>query len=106
LANKNCKTDFPNTPSEDFIPINCSVVRGPGIFGEIEISWNISAAADTEFEETSGKVVMKDRQSATIIQLKVKLHSNTQYCSKVHQYCSSRLHVFDKKHCGNFNIVK
>ncbi|KAK9974393.1 hypothetical protein ABG768_022494 [Culter alburnus] len=47
-----------------------SLVRGPGIFGEIEIFWNISAAADTEFEETSGKVIMKDRQSAATIQLK------------------------------------
>lgn len=84
MANKNSKTDFPNTPSEDRLcPINCSLVRGPGIFGEIEIFWNISAAADTEFEETSGKVIMKDRQSAAIIQLKVKLLGNTHYRSKV-----------------------
>ncbi|KAI2664431.1 Adhesion G-protein coupled receptor V1 [Labeo rohita] len=47
-----------------------SLVRGPGIFGEIEIFWNITTAADREFEETSGKVVMKDRQSAATIQLK------------------------------------
>ncbi|XP_026067280.1 adhesion G-protein coupled receptor V1 [Carassius auratus] len=46
-----------------------SLVRGPGIFGEIQIFWNITTAADTEFEETSGKVVMKDRQSAATIQL-------------------------------------
>ncbi|XP_051546873.1 adhesion G-protein coupled receptor V1 isoform X1 [Myxocyprinus asiaticus] len=47
-----------------------SLVRGPGIFGEIEIYWNITPAAETQFEETSGKVIMKDRQSAATIQLK------------------------------------
>nr|Q6JAN0.1 RecName: Full=Adhesion G-protein coupled receptor V1; AltName: Full=G-protein coupled receptor 98; AltName: Full=Monogenic audiogenic seizure susceptibility protein 1 homolog; AltName: Full=Very large G-protein coupled receptor 1; Flags: Precursor [Danio rerio]AAT07468.1 very large G-protein coupled receptor-1 [Danio rerio] len=47
-----------------------SLIRGPGIFGEIEIFWNITTAAVSEFEETSGKVVMKDRQSAATIQLK------------------------------------
>ncbi|XP_062873808.1 adhesion G-protein coupled receptor V1 [Trichomycterus rosablanca] len=47
-----------------------SLVRGPGIFGEIEISWNIVPAVATEFMEISGKVIMKDQQSGAIIQLK------------------------------------
>ncbi|KAI7812365.1 putative G-protein coupled receptor 98, partial [Triplophysa rosa] len=47
-----------------------SLVRGPGIFGEIEIYWSITPAVETEFEENSGKVILKDRQSAATIQLK------------------------------------
>ncbi|XP_073670716.1 adhesion G-protein coupled receptor V1-like [Paramisgurnus dabryanus] len=47
-----------------------SLVRGPGIFGEIEIYWNITPLVEKEFEENSGKVIMKDRQSAATIQLK------------------------------------
>ncbi|XP_072520807.1 adhesion G-protein coupled receptor V1 isoform X2 [Salminus brasiliensis] len=47
-----------------------SLVRGPGIFGEIEIYWNITPAIASEFMEVSGKVIMRDRQSAATIQLK------------------------------------
>ncbi|XP_062310079.1 adhesion G-protein coupled receptor V1 [Osmerus eperlanus] len=47
-----------------------SLVRGPGIFGEIQIYWNITPAASSEFEETSGLVTMRDRQSAATILLK------------------------------------
>uniref|UniRef100_A0A8B9KFU6 Adhesion G protein-coupled receptor V1 n=1 Tax=Astyanax mexicanus TaxID=7994 RepID=A0A8B9KFU6_ASTMX len=47
-----------------------SLVRGPGIFGEIEIYWNITPAVPAEFVEISGKVIMRDRQSAATIQLK------------------------------------
>ncbi|XP_017551078.2 adhesion G-protein coupled receptor V1 isoform X2 [Pygocentrus nattereri] len=47
-----------------------SLVRGPGIFGEIEIYWNITPAISSEFLEISGKVIMRDRQSAATIQLK------------------------------------
>ncbi|XP_026994314.2 adhesion G-protein coupled receptor V1 isoform X1 [Tachysurus fulvidraco] len=46
-----------------------SLVRGPGIFGEIEIFWNITPADTREFVETSGKLIMRDRQSAATIQL-------------------------------------
>ncbi|XP_053084899.1 adhesion G-protein coupled receptor V1 isoform X1 [Pangasianodon hypophthalmus] len=46
-----------------------SLVRGPGIFGEIEIYWNITPAVANEFVENSGKVIMRDRQSAATIQL-------------------------------------
>ncbi|XP_058231364.1 adhesion G-protein coupled receptor V1 isoform X3 [Hemibagrus wyckioides] len=46
-----------------------SLVRGPGIFGEIEIYWNITPAVIGEFLENSGKVIMRDRQSAATIQL-------------------------------------
>ncbi|XP_053337317.1 adhesion G-protein coupled receptor V1 [Clarias gariepinus] len=46
-----------------------SLVRGPGIFGEIEVYWNITPAIISEFVEISGKVIMRDRQSAATIQL-------------------------------------
>ncbi|KAI5088303.1 G-protein coupled receptor 98 isoform X2, partial [Silurus meridionalis] len=46
-----------------------SLERGPGIFGEIEIYWNITPATANEFVENSGKVIMRDRQSAATIQL-------------------------------------
>ncbi|GAA6078507.1 adhesion G-protein coupled receptor V1 isoform X1, partial [Tachysurus ichikawai] len=45
------------------------LVRGPGIFGEIEIFWNITPADTKEFVETSGKLIMRDRQSVATIQL-------------------------------------
>ncbi|KAJ8380590.1 hypothetical protein SKAU_G00013680 [Synaphobranchus kaupii] len=48
-----------------------SLVRGPGIFGEIQVYWNITPNVDSEFEETSGVVTMRDRQSAATIRLKV-----------------------------------
>ncbi|MBN3308256.1 GPR98 protein, partial [Amia calva] len=46
-----------------------SIVRGPGIFGEIMVYWNITPAIKTEFEETSGLLVMRDQQSAATIRL-------------------------------------
>lgn len=49
-----------------------SLVRGPGIFGEIEVYWNITPAIISEFVEISGKVIMRDRQSAATIQLMVR----------------------------------
>ncbi|CDQ85494.1 unnamed protein product, partial [Oncorhynchus mykiss] len=48
-----------------------SLVRGPGIFGEIQVYWNITPAVASEFEELSGVVTMRDRQSAATIRLKV-----------------------------------
>ncbi|XP_071260291.1 adhesion G-protein coupled receptor V1-like isoform X2 [Salvelinus alpinus] len=47
-----------------------SLVRGPGIFGEIQVYWNITPAVSSEFEELSGVVTMRDRQSAATIRLK------------------------------------
>ncbi|KAM7391822.1 hypothetical protein PAMP_022479 [Pampus punctatissimus] len=45
-----------------------SLVRGPGVFGEVQVYWNITPAAVSEFKEISGIVTMRDRQSvATII---------------------------------------
>uniref|UniRef100_A0A8K9V586 Adhesion G-protein coupled receptor V1 n=1 Tax=Oncorhynchus mykiss TaxID=8022 RepID=A0A8K9V586_ONCMY len=43
-----------------------SLVRGPGIFGEIQVYWNITPAVASEFEELSGVVTMRDRQSAVL----------------------------------------
>ncbi|KAI1900416.1 hypothetical protein AGOR_G00049720 [Albula goreensis] len=48
-----------------------SLVRGPGIFGEILVYWNITPAVESEFEEMSGVVTMRDMQSAATIRLKV-----------------------------------
>ncbi|XP_071587409.1 adhesion G-protein coupled receptor V1 isoform X2 [Heliangelus exortis] len=44
-----------------------SLTRGPGIFGEITIYWNITPPHHTEFVETSGALTMQDRQSAAVV---------------------------------------
>ncbi|NXO67952.1 GPR98 protein, partial [Phainopepla nitens] len=44
-----------------------SLVRGPGIFGEIIIYWNITPPHQTEFIEVSGTLAMRDRQSAAVV---------------------------------------
>ncbi|NXO18386.1 GPR98 protein, partial [Oriolus oriolus] len=44
-----------------------SLVRGPGIFGEIIIYWNITPPHQTEFTEVSGTLTMRDRQSAAVV---------------------------------------
>uniref|UniRef100_A0A3B4V3U8 Adhesion G-protein coupled receptor V1 n=1 Tax=Seriola dumerili TaxID=41447 RepID=A0A3B4V3U8_SERDU len=48
-----------------------SLVRGPGVFGEVQVYWNITPAAVSEFEAISGTVTMRDRQSVATIILKV-----------------------------------
>ncbi|XP_031160888.2 adhesion G-protein coupled receptor V1 isoform X2 [Sander lucioperca] len=47
-----------------------SLVRGPGVFGEINVYWNITPAVVSEFEAVSGTVTMRDRQSVAAIILK------------------------------------
>ncbi|XP_030273384.1 adhesion G-protein coupled receptor V1 isoform X2 [Sparus aurata] len=47
-----------------------SLVRGPGVFGEVQVYWNITPAVVSEFEAISGSVTMRDRQSAATILLK------------------------------------
>lgn len=49
----------------------CRLVRGPGVFGEVQVHWNITPAVFSEFELTSGTVTMRDRQSEATIVLKV-----------------------------------
>ncbi|KFP45759.1 G-protein coupled receptor 98, partial [Chlamydotis macqueenii] len=44
-----------------------SLIRGPGIFGEVTIYWNITPPHHTEFVETSGILTMRDRQSAAVV---------------------------------------
>ncbi|NWV81048.1 GPR98 protein, partial [Dasyornis broadbenti] len=44
-----------------------SLIRGPGIFGEIVIYWNITPPHQTEFVEVSGTLSMRDRQSAAVV---------------------------------------
>ncbi|KAM5191785.1 adhesion G-protein coupled receptor V1 [Mantella aurantiaca] len=43
------------------------LIRGPGIFGEVTVYWNITPADTREFVETSGMVTLRDRQSAAVI---------------------------------------
>ncbi|XP_076586595.1 adhesion G-protein coupled receptor V1 isoform X2 [Chaetodon auriga] len=47
-----------------------SLVRGPGVFGEVQVYWNITPAVVSEFEVISGTVTMRDRQSVATIILK------------------------------------
>ncbi|KAG7490788.1 G-protein coupled receptor 98 [Solea senegalensis] len=47
-----------------------SLVRGPGVFGEIQVNWNITPAVASQFESISGTVTMRDRQSSATIILK------------------------------------
>nr|XP_047904941.1 adhesion G-protein coupled receptor V1 isoform X8 [Anser cygnoides] len=44
-----------------------SLTRGPGIFGEILIYWNITPPHHMEFAEISGTLTMQDRQSAAVV---------------------------------------
>ncbi|XP_054843539.1 adhesion G-protein coupled receptor V1 [Eublepharis macularius] len=43
------------------------LVRGPGIFGEVTVSWNITPPLQKEFAEISGTLIMRDRQSAAVV---------------------------------------
>lgn len=49
----------------------CSLVRGPGIFGEVTVSWNITPPHQKEFAEISGTLTMRDRQSAAVVLIQV-----------------------------------
>ncbi|XP_027630761.1 adhesion G-protein coupled receptor V1 [Tupaia chinensis] len=44
-----------------------SLVRGPGILGEITVFWRLFPPSVGEFAETSGKLTMRDGQSAAIV---------------------------------------
>lgn len=55
----------------EIVSVSLSLVRGPGVFGEVQVYWNITPAVVSEFEVISGIVTMKDRQSVTTIILKV-----------------------------------
>uniref|UniRef100_A0A3Q2DXJ8 Adhesion G-protein coupled receptor V1 n=1 Tax=Cyprinodon variegatus TaxID=28743 RepID=A0A3Q2DXJ8_CYPVA len=48
-----------------------NIVRGPGVFGEVQIYWNITPASVSEFETVFGIVAMSDGQSVATILLKV-----------------------------------
>ncbi|XP_061584932.1 adhesion G-protein coupled receptor V1 [Cololabis saira] len=47
-----------------------SLVRGPGVFGDVQVYWNITPAVVTEFEAVSGTVMLKDGQSVATITLR------------------------------------
>ncbi|XP_061673206.1 adhesion G-protein coupled receptor V1 isoform X2 [Syngnathoides biaculeatus] len=40
-----------------------NLVRGPGVFGEVQVHWNITPALIAEFQDIAGSVTMKDQQS-------------------------------------------
>ncbi|XP_073534717.1 adhesion G-protein coupled receptor V1 isoform X1 [Phyllobates terribilis] len=44
-----------------------SLIRGPGIFGDVTVYWNITPAYPNVFLETSGMVTLRDRQSAAVV---------------------------------------
>lgn len=48
-----------------------SLVRGPAIWGEVTVYWRIFPASMGEFAETSGKLTMREGQSAAIIMIQV-----------------------------------
>ncbi|CAH2297028.1 G- coupled receptor 98 [Pelobates cultripes] len=55
-------------PSENYNgTAHISLSRGPGIFGEITVYWNITPAYLDEFVEISGVLTMRDRQSAAVV---------------------------------------
>ncbi|XP_075449203.1 adhesion G-protein coupled receptor V1 isoform X3 [Ascaphus truei] len=63
-------------PSENYNgTAHISLVRGPGIFGEVTVHWNITPAYLVEFVETSGTLTMRDRQSAAVVILQA-VHDN------------------------------
>lgn len=56
----------------DLVPVVvCRIVRGPGIFGKLTVSWNITPPKKKEFAEISGTLTMKDRQSAAVVLIQV-----------------------------------
>lgn len=52
-----------------------SLVRGPGIFGEVTVNWNITPPLQKEFAEISGTLTMRDRQSAAVVLIQVQERS-------------------------------
>ncbi|XP_019589799.2 adhesion G-protein coupled receptor V1 [Rhinolophus sinicus] len=48
-----------------------SLVRGPAIWGEVTVYWRIFPPSMGEFAETSGKLTMRDGQSAAIVVIQV-----------------------------------
>uniref|UniRef100_A0A2K5BZQ4 Adhesion G-protein coupled receptor V1 n=1 Tax=Aotus nancymaae TaxID=37293 RepID=A0A2K5BZQ4_AOTNA len=48
-----------------------SLVRGPGLLGEVTVFWRIFPPSVGEFAETSGKLTMRDGQSAVIVVIQV-----------------------------------
>lgn len=61
-----------------FLCIPSSLVRGPGVFGDVQVYWNITPAVVSEFEAISGIVTFRDRQSAATIILKVLVDCRVQ----------------------------
>lgn len=46
------------------------------MYGAVQVFWNITPAADSEFESLYGTLTMRDRQSAANIILKVLINEN------------------------------
>lgn len=50
-----------------------SLVRGPAIWGEITVYWSIVPPSVGEFAEISGKLTMRDGQSAAVVIIQVSI---------------------------------
>lgn len=51
----------------------CSLVRGPGVSGEITVYWRIFPASVGDFVETSGQLTMQDGQSEATLVIQVPM---------------------------------
>lgn len=69
--------------------IVCSLVRGPGIFGEVTVSWNLTPPVQKEFAEISGTLTMRDGQSTATVLIQV---------------CTLAL-VFSAPHAGSVHVL-
>ncbi|KAM3940659.1 adhesion G-protein coupled receptor V1 isoform 2-T2 [Leptodactylus fuscus] len=62
-----------------------SLTRGPGIFGDVTVHWDIIPAYPNEFVETSGMLTMRDRQSAAIVIIQA-VHDSVPEEKKYYQF--------------------
>lgn len=49
----------------------CSLVRGPGVSGEVTVYWRLVPPSVGEFAETSGHLTMPDGQSEATVVIQV-----------------------------------
>lgn len=73
----------------------CSLIRGPVISGEVTVSWRIVPPSLEEFAETSGKLTMRDGQSAAIVVIQVSrlLIAVTPFAVSMRVWLGGRLNI-------------
>ncbi|XP_040275580.1 adhesion G-protein coupled receptor V1 [Bufo bufo] len=67
-----------------------SLIRGPGIFGDVTVYWNITPAHPNDFVETSGMLTLKDRQSAAVVIIQA-LDDIAPEEKSYYQFCLSKI---------------